>query len=82
MYLIVFLCEGAIRIGVLGNFNKHKFADSANLIHVAVRDIRFLYIIFFINQKNSLTELIGVFFLQKNGQPLQMQMNHSIAWVN
>lgn len=81
MYLIVFLYEGAIRIGVLGNFNKHKFADSANLI--AVHDIRFLYIIFFINQKNSLTELIGVFFfLQKNGQPLQMQMNHSIAWVN
>lgn len=78
MYFIVFLYEEAIRTGYLGSFNKHKFADSANLI--AVRDIRFLYIIFFINQKNSLTELI--FFLQKNGQPLQMQMNHSIAWVN
>lgn len=81
MYFIVFLYEEPIRTGYLGNFNKHKFADSANLI--AVHDIRFLYIFFFINQKNSLTELIGgFFFLQKNGQPLQMQMNHSIAWVN
>lgn len=46
-------------LDILGSFNKHKFADFANLI--AVRDIRFLYIIFFINQKNSLTELIGFF---------------------